>query len=58
MLNYFLQNDDIDLFNDEIVKHRFEEAAEKAKIELTSKDQVDVHIPFISVNGFITDLKF
>ena len=41
----------IDLLHDKLALQRLKEAAEKAKIELSSSQQTDVNLPFITANS-------
>ena len=47
----FRQDQGIDLRNDPMAKQRLKEAAEKAKIELSSSLQTDVNLPFITADA-------
>jgi len=46
----FKKENQIDLKNDKLALQRLKEAAEKAKIELSSSQQTEVNLPFISMN--------
>ncbi len=46
----FKKSDGIDLRNDKLALQRLKEAAEKAKIELSSTTQTDVNLPFITAD--------
>ena len=46
----FKKEQGIDLKNDKLALQRLKEAAEKAKIELSSSTQTDVHLPFITAD--------
>ena len=48
----FKKNEGIDLRNDKIALQRLKEAAEKAKIELSSTTQTTVNLPFITADSF------
>ncbi|MFZ4808870.1 MAG: molecular chaperone DnaK [Hyphomicrobiaceae bacterium] len=54
LVNYFAdefkKENQIDLKNDKLALQRLKEAAEKAKIELSSSQQTEVNLPFISMN--------
>jgi molecular chaperone DnaK len=54
MLEYlcekFKRSDDIDLIKDTLALQRLKEAAEKAKIELSSTKETNVNLPYISAN--------
>ncbi len=47
----FKKETGVDLKNDSIALQRLKEAAEKAKIELSSREQVDVNLPYITANA-------
>jgi len=55
MINYlvaeFKKNQGIDLTNDPLAMQRLKEAAEKAKIELSSAQQTDVNLPYITADA-------
>src|SRR5258708_19211486 len=46
----FKKENGIDLRNDRLALQRLKDAAEKAKIELSSTTQTDVHLPFITAD--------
>jgi molecular chaperone DnaK len=46
----FKKENQIDLKNDKLALQRLKEAAEKAKIELSSSQQTEINLPFISMN--------
>jgi molecular chaperone DnaK len=46
----FKKSDGIDLRNDKLALQRLKEAAEKAKIELSSTQQTDINLPFITAD--------
>ncbi|MEQ1614424.1 MAG: molecular chaperone DnaK [Hyphomicrobiaceae bacterium] len=46
----FKKENQIDLKNDKLALQRLKEAAEKAKIELSSASQTEINLPFISMN--------
>ncbi len=46
----FKKENQIDLRNDKLALQRLKEAAEKAKIELSSSAQTEINLPFISMN--------
>ncbi len=46
----FLKSDGVDLRKDPMALQRLKEAAEKAKIELSSSSATDVNLPFITAN--------
>lgn len=47
----FKKQEGIDLRNDKIVLQRLKEAAEKAKIELSSTTQTEINLPFITADA-------
>ncbi len=47
----FKKDTGIDLHNDPLAVQRLKEAAEKAKIELSSAQQTDVNLPFVSADA-------
>lgn len=55
MINYlvaeFKKDSGIDLHNDPLAMQRLKEAAEKAKIELSSAHQTDVNLPYITADA-------
>ena len=55
LLNYILaefkKSDGIDLSNDTMALQRLKEAAEKAKIELSSGQQTDINLPYITADA-------
>ncbi|QJC36448.1 molecular chaperone DnaK [Enterobacteriaceae endosymbiont of Donacia simplex] len=55
IINYlvteFKKDQGIDLKNDPLAMQRLKEAAEKAKIELSSTQQTDVNLPYITANA-------
>ncbi|SBT82045.1 Chaperone protein DnaK [secondary endosymbiont of Trabutina mannipara] len=56
LINYlvdeFKKDHGIDLRNDPLAMQRLKEAAEKAKIELSSSQQTDVNLPYITADNF------
>ena len=48
LINTFKASDGIDLKKDKLALQRLDEAAEKAKIELSTTNETEVNIPFIS----------
>ncbi len=48
MVKKFKDNNGVDLAADKIAKQRLQEAAEKAKIELSSSSETTVHLPYIT----------
>jgi len=51
LANEFKKDQGIDLRNDKMALQRLKEAAEKAKIELSSSMQTDVNLPFITADA-------
>jgi len=51
MLSDFKKQTGIDLSNDSMVMQRVKEAAEKAKIELSSKPSADINLPFLTADA-------
>ena len=51
IVDKFKKSDGVDLGNDPMVLQRLREAAEKAKIELSSAQQTDVNLPFITADS-------
>lgn len=51
LVQEFKKESGIDLKHDSIALQRLKEAAEKAKIELSSREQVDVNLPFITADA-------
>ena len=47
----FKKEQGVDLSNDEMALQRLKEAAEKAKIELSSTQQTDINLPFITADS-------
>ncbi len=47
----FKKEQGVDLHNDPLALQRLKEAAEKAKIELSSSQQTDVNLPYITADG-------
>ena len=47
----FKKEQGIDLHNDPLALQRLKEAAEKAKIELSSSQQTDINLPYITADG-------
>ncbi|QZY28896.1 molecular chaperone DnaK [Nocardioides coralli] len=48
MINKFKMGNGVDLGADKIAKQRLQEAAEKAKIELSSSSETTIHLPYIT----------
>jgi len=48
MVKKFKDNNGVDLGKDKIAKQRLQEAAEKAKIELSSSTETTIHLPYIT----------
>ncbi|MHA6801630.1 molecular chaperone DnaK [Bounagaea algeriensis] len=51
LVDKFKQSNGIDLTNDRMAMQRIREAAEKAKIELTSSAQASINLPYITVDA-------
>jgi len=51
ILNEFKRNEGIDLHNDRLAMQRVREAAEKAKVELSSTLSTDINLPFITADA-------
>ena len=51
LADQFKQEQGIDLHNDPLALQRLKEAAEKAKIELSSSSQTDVNLPYITADA-------
>ncbi len=53
LINYLVETKDqgIDLRNDPLAMQRLKEAAEKAKIKLSSAQQTDVNLPYITADA-------
>ena len=51
LVNEFKKNEGIDLSKDRLALQRLREAAEKAKIELSSTTQTEINLPFISADA-------
>lgn len=50
-MSEFKRSDNIDLSKDKLALQRLREAAEKAKIELSSTSQTDINLPFITADA-------
>ena len=50
MVGEFKKDSGIDLTSDKLALQRLKEAAEKAKIELSSTEQTDINLPFITAD--------
>ena len=51
IFNFWIKKDSgIDLKSDKLALQRLKEAAEKAKIELSSAEQTDINLPFITAD--------
>jgi molecular chaperone DnaK len=48
MIKKFKDNNGVDLGSDKIARQRLQEAAEKAKIELSSSTETTIHLPYIT----------
>nr|GMD85886.1 heat shock 70 kDa protein, mitochondrial [Ipomoea batatas]GMD92800.1 heat shock 70 kDa protein, mitochondrial [Ipomoea batatas]GME08204.1 heat shock 70 kDa protein, mitochondrial [Ipomoea batatas] len=51
LVNEFKRTDNIDLTKDRLALQRLREAAEKAKIELSSTTQTEINLPFITADA-------
>ncbi|XP_010526687.1 PREDICTED: heat shock 70 kDa protein 9, mitochondrial [Tarenaya hassleriana] len=51
LVSEFKRTDGIDLTNDRLALQRLREAAEKAKIELSSTSQTEINLPFITADA-------
>ena len=51
IIDEFKKSDAVDLANDKLALQRVREAAEKAKIELSSATQTDISLPFITADA-------
>ncbi len=51
LVSEFKKDNGIDLSNDKLALQRLKEAAEKAKIELSSSMQTDINLPFITADA-------
>ena len=51
IISEFKKEQGIDLHGDQMALQRLKEAAEKAKIELSSSEQTDINLPFITADG-------
>ncbi len=50
MIDDFRKDQGIDLRNDKMALQRLKEAAEKAKIELSSREQTDINLPYVTAD--------
>lgn len=51
IVSEFKKESGVDLKNDSIALQRLKESAEKAKIELSSREQVDINLPYITADA-------
>lgn len=51
IVSEFKKDTGVDLKNDAIALQRLKEASEKAKIELSSREQVDINLPYITADS-------
>lgn len=61
LIDEFKKSDGVDLSKDKLALQRLDEAAEKAKLELSSTNETDINIPFISQGSdgpLHMDIKF
>lgn len=52
LVNEFKKDEGVNLHNDSLALQRLKEAAEKAKIELSSSQQTDVNLPYITADSY------
>ncbi|KAF3982601.1 MAG: molecular chaperone DnaK [Methylococcales symbiont of Hymedesmia sp. n. MRB-2018] len=51
LVDEFKKDNGIDLHNDPLALQRLKEAAEKAKIELSSSEQTDINLPYVTADA-------
>ena len=51
IISEFKKESGVDLKNDPLALQRLREAAEKAKIELSSRDQTDINLPYVTADA-------
>ncbi|MCL2331386.1 MAG: molecular chaperone DnaK, partial [Proteobacteria bacterium] len=51
LIDEFKKSNGIDLSGDKLAMQRLKEAAEKAKIELSSRETTDINLPFLTANA-------
>lgn len=51
LVSIFKKDQHVDLYNDPLAMQRLKEAAEKAKIELSTSHQTDVNLPYITADS-------
>lgn len=51
IVNEFKKESGVDLKNDPLALQRLREAAEKAKIELSSREQTDINLPYVTADA-------
>jgi len=51
LVDEFKKDNSIDLHNDPLALQRLKEAAEKAKIELSSAEQTDINLPYVTADS-------
>lgn len=51
LVDEFKKDQGVDLMNDPLALQRLREAAEKAKIELSSREQTDINLPYITADA-------
>ncbi|KAJ6896112.1 heat shock protein 70 [Populus alba x Populus x berolinensis] len=56
LVNEFKRTEGIDLSKDRLALQRLREAAEKAKIELSSTTQTDINLPFITADSSVSKI--
>ncbi|BBA84817.1 molecular chaperone DnaK [endosymbiont of Pachyrhynchus infernalis] len=50
LVNEFKKDNNIDLYNDPLAMQRLKDSSEKAKIELSSSQQTEINLPYITAN--------
>ena len=51
LINEFKTDTGVDISNDKVIRQRLREAAEKAKIELSSAQTTDINLPFLTADN-------
>lgn len=51
LIKQFNKQEDMDISNDKLALQRLREAAEKAKVELSTSMQTDIHLPFLTADA-------
>ncbi len=57
LVSYFYEKEGVNYASDKVALYRLWEAAEKAKIELSSAETAYIQLPFMSVNGVVKTLE-